>query len=122
MAKREHSHSCSYVPARLDYRRLATGEGFMERWRRVLLIFELFLFALILVLPQVDLPDFTSHRSTAPIGAKASRSFAAIVCIVLIATKAPSLRHTEETRGQLNRLAIRPNALSLLSLFCILLC
>lgn len=94
----------------------------MERWRWALLIFELFLFALILVLPQVDLPDFTFHRGTAPIVAKASGSFVAILCIVSIATKAPSLRHTEETRGQLIRPAIRLNAHSLLSLFCILLC
>lgn len=43
----------------------------MSRWRWVLLIFELFLFALILVLPQVDLPDFTVHGRTAPVFAKA---------------------------------------------------
>ena len=43
----------------------------MRRWRWALLIFELFLFALILVLPQVDLPDFAFHRETAPITAKA---------------------------------------------------
>ena len=94
----------------------------MERWRRVLLIFELLLFAAILVLPRVDLPDFTFQRGTAPIVAKASQSLAPILCIVSIAAKAPSLLHTEETRGQLNRLVIRPNAHSLLSLFCILLC
>lgn len=43
----------------------------MKRWRWALLIFELFLFALILVLPQVDLPDFTFHRGSAPIVARA---------------------------------------------------
>lgn len=42
----------------------------MKRWRWALLIFELFLFALILVLPQVDLPDFTFHRGSAPIVAR----------------------------------------------------
>ena len=31
----------------------------MKRWLLVLLGFELVLFALILILPQVDLPDFT---------------------------------------------------------------
>ena len=38
----------------------------MARWHWVLLISELFLFALILVLPQVDLPDFTFRDGTAP--------------------------------------------------------
>lgn len=43
----------------------------MKRWRWALLIFELLLFALILALPQVDLPDFTFHGGTAPIVIKA---------------------------------------------------
>jgi hypothetical protein len=33
----------------------------MKGWRWGILLFELFLFALILVLPQVDLPDFAFH-------------------------------------------------------------
>lgn len=43
----------------------------MTRWRWTLLIFELLLIALILVLPQVDLPDYTFHGGTAPMAAKA---------------------------------------------------
>lgn len=43
----------------------------MARWKWALLIFELVLFAMILVLPQVDLPDFAFHGGTAPIAAKA---------------------------------------------------
>jgi hypothetical protein len=43
----------------------------MKRWQWALLIFELALFALILVLPQVALPDFTFHGGTAPIAVKA---------------------------------------------------
>lgn len=39
----------------------------MTRWRWILLISELLLFALILVLPQVDLPDTTFRERTAPI-------------------------------------------------------
>lgn len=39
----------------------------MKRWQWVLLIFELALFATILILPQVDLPDFTFHNGTAPV-------------------------------------------------------
>ena len=43
----------------------------MKQWKWFLLIFELVLFAVILILPQVDLPDFTFHGGTAPISAKA---------------------------------------------------
>jgi len=39
----------------------------MSRWRWALLIFELVLFAVILILPQVELPDFTFHGGTAPV-------------------------------------------------------
>lgn len=39
----------------------------MSRWRWTLLIFELVLFAVILILPQVELPDFTFHGGTAPV-------------------------------------------------------
>lgn len=42
----------------------------MSRWKWALLIFELVLFAVILILPQVDLPDFTFQGGTAPIVAK----------------------------------------------------
>jgi hypothetical protein len=39
----------------------------MTRWRLVVLILELALFAIILILPQVDLPDFTFRSGTAPV-------------------------------------------------------
>jgi len=42
----------------------------MKRWQWALLIFELVLFAVILILPQVDLPEFAFHCGTAPIAAK----------------------------------------------------
>lgn len=42
----------------------------MKRWKWALLIFELVLFALILVLPQVALPDFAFHSGTAPVALK----------------------------------------------------
>ena len=41
----------------------------MKRWQFSFLIFELVLFAVILVLPQVALPDFTFHNGTAPVAA-----------------------------------------------------
>jgi hypothetical protein len=43
----------------------------MKQWKWFLLIFELALFAVILILPQVDLPEFTFHGGTAPVSAKA---------------------------------------------------
>jgi hypothetical protein len=41
----------------------------MKRWQLAILIFELALFAAILVLPQVALPAFTFHSGTAPVAA-----------------------------------------------------
>ena len=43
----------------------------MKRWQLIFLLFELALFAVILVLPQVALPDFTFHGGTAPVAAHA---------------------------------------------------
>lgn len=46
----------------------------MSRWKWTLLIFELALVLAILVLPQVELPDFTFHGGTAPVVTKARLS------------------------------------------------
>jgi len=46
----------------------------MKRWQWALLIFELALFALILVLPQVELPEFAFQGGTAPVAVKARLS------------------------------------------------
>ena len=43
----------------------------MKRWQLLILIFELTLFAAILVLPQVALPDLAFHEGTAPVAARA---------------------------------------------------
>lgn len=43
------------------------GRWKLNLWKCVLLLSMLFLFFLILVLPQVDLPDTAFHRNTAPI-------------------------------------------------------
>ena len=70
----------------------------MKGWRYGLLIFELFLFALILVLPQVDLPDFTFPRGTAPIAAKSRLSSPPAFSVVLDPLHAHSPQHVPETR------------------------
>src|SRR5579872_2069399 len=68
----------------------------MKCWRWALLIFELFLFALILVLPQVDLPDFTFHGGTAPVAAKSRLSAAPILLTHTISLQQPTLVQLRE--------------------------
>jgi hypothetical protein len=94
----------------------------MKGWRWGILLFELFLFALILVLPQVDLPDFAFHRGTAPIVARAQ------VCArpVLTAVKVPTLSQSAKQfdNGEERHLGLVSHALPgvLLTLLCTLLC
>jgi hypothetical protein len=106
----------------LDYGVSGNRGGLMKRWRWALLIFELVLFALILVLPQVDLPDFTFHGGTAPIVAKSRLSSVPVLSNVTTAAQVGSLRDIGETRSQPIRPAVHLNPHSLISLFCILLC
>jgi len=94
----------------------------MKRWQWILLIFELSLFALILVLPQVDLPDFTFHNGTAPVAAH-SRVIAPPVRAVL-AQLVPvfSLDRTHETTWE-SRDTLSPLTLDYrLSSLCTLTC
>ena len=58
----------------------------IPRWKWIVLMTELVLFAVILVLPQVDLPDFTLHGGSAPVVAKARISHVP----VQVAVEAPS--------------------------------
>lgn len=59
----------------------------MKRWCWVLLIVELALFALMLVLPEADLPAFTFQGGTAPVVAKARFSFSPGRSLPLIAAQ-----------------------------------
>jgi hypothetical protein len=95
---------------------------FMKWWRWALLFFELFLFALILALPQVDLPDFTFHGGTAPIVAKWKLACAPVLPNLTIPVQARSPRHIREMQDPHSRPAVPLNPRSLLSLFCTLLC
>ncbi|HEV2732758.1 MAG TPA: hypothetical protein VGV15_22225 [Terriglobales bacterium] len=45
--------------------------GTMSRWSWAVLVFELLLITIILILPQVDIPDTAFHCGTAPVLAKA---------------------------------------------------
>jgi hypothetical protein len=94
----------------------------MKQWRWSLLIFELCLFALILVLPEVDLPDFTFHGDTAPVVAKAKLSSPPVMCSVTTAAQFRSPQHVLEIRIQPVRPAVRLTPNTLLSLLCTFVC
>ena len=94
----------------------------MKGWRWGILLFELFLFALILVLPQVDLPDFTFHGGTAPIVAKARVSAPPLLTAVSItALSRPTVQFSPgDTQAVRHVDGAIPQ--SLLSLLCTFLC
>jgi hypothetical protein len=94
----------------------------MKGWRWGILLFELFLFALILVLPQVDLPDFTFHRGTAPIVARSQVSAQPVLTAVTVPTLSRPTKQV--SNGEERHLGLGSHALprSLLSLLCTLLC
>jgi hypothetical protein len=94
----------------------------MKSWRWILLNFELFLFALILVLPQVDLPDFTFHGGTAPVVAKAKVSSPPVLSAITTPGESRLAQPRQEARNQPVRRAIPLKPHTLLSLLCTLLC
>jgi hypothetical protein len=94
----------------------------MKLWRWTLLLFELFLFALILVLPDVDLPDFCFHGGTAPIVAKARVSATPVFTPVTFAVQAPLPQFTGEVLALISRPSFLSTSDSLLSLFCTWTC
>jgi hypothetical protein len=94
----------------------------MKRWRWGILLFELFLFALILVLPQVDLPDFAFHRGTAPLVARSRVSAPPVLTAVTVPTQSQPTKRIG--KGEEQRLGLVSHALPRpsLSLLCTLLC
>ena len=93
----------------------------MKRWKWALLIFELALFALILVLPQVDLPDFTCHGGTAPVAAKARASQVPTVIALVRAAITTPLTQPAETRFENSGPPLNHGLHYRLSLLCTLL-
>ncbi len=94
----------------------------MKRWQLSLLIFELALFAIILILPQVDLPEFTFQAGNAPVAAHArvcqSAPGYAIVALPKILFSFAAVRVRSEILD-----AVSPPALhSRLSRLCVLIC
>jgi hypothetical protein len=94
----------------------------MKRWCWALLIFELVLFAIILILPQVALPDFTFHGGTAPVAARARVSSAPVRAIVAIPVQISLPDRILETATVTVDAAAPPTLDSRLSLLCTLLC
>lgn len=92
----------------------------MNRWKWSLLVFELALFALILILPQVALPDFAFHRDTAPVTAKSSVLVAPVPIILSLALPLPIPR--DEARVEMHSQADPVDSSSRLSLLCTLIC
>jgi hypothetical protein len=94
----------------------------MKRWRWVVLIFELLLFAVVLVLPQVDLPDFAFHRDSAPIVVKSKVSSAPVLANIAIPLQAEPPQAIGSVREQQIESLSASAIHSLLSLLCTLLC
>lgn len=100
----------------------ALGHIPMKRWQWALLIFELSLFALILILPQVDLPDFTFHNGTAPVAAHSRMVAPPVRAASVIVIPVFSLDRTHETTWE-SRDIVSPLTLDYrLSSLCTLTC
>lgn len=94
----------------------------MSRWRWTLLIFELVLFAVILILPQVELPDFTFHGGTAPVVMKTRLASGTARVNVVTPVELPSPVSTSECHIVLHDPPSRTDADTRLSLLCTLTC
>lgn len=94
----------------------------MKRWRSGILVFELFLFVLILVLPQVELPDFAFHSGTAPIVARSRVSAPPVLTAVTVPAQARPIKQFGKGTEQRLGLATHATPRSRLSLLCTLLC
>jgi hypothetical protein len=90
----------------------------MKPWSRSLLTFELFLFGLILVLPQADLPDFTAHRGRAPVFAKPKLSSVPAPAAVTDGSQFQRLRYIGEVQSWHVPILVRSTPHSLLSMLC----
>lgn len=94
----------------------------MRRWQLALLIFELALFAIILVLPQVALPDFTFHGGTAPVAAHSRVCDQAHATAITITPQILSSEPAAEAVAGLPDAPAPPAVHSRLSRLCILIC
>ncbi|MBZ5650762.1 MAG: hypothetical protein LAO18_09785 [Acidobacteriia bacterium] len=94
----------------------------MKRWQFFVLIFELALFAAILVLPQVALPDFAFHGGTAPVAAHARVRGPARATAIAIAQQILLPGPMMQVRGETSEVSAPPPVHSRLSRLCVLIC
>ncbi len=94
----------------------------MKRWQLWLLIFELALFAVILVLPQVALPDFTFHDGTAPVAAHARVCGPVPGSPIAVAPQTLHLNSITQMGAEVPDATAPPAVQSRLSRFCVLIC
>ena len=94
----------------------------MKRWQFAFLIFELALFAVILVLPQVALPDFTFHEGTAPVAAHARVCDQAPAAAITVAAQILSPESIAHVGGEIPDAPAPPAVHSRLSRLCVLIC
>jgi hypothetical protein len=94
----------------------------MTAWRWTLLISELFLFALILVLPQVDLPDTTFRDGTAPVVARMQLTAPPAMPASASSHSIQCLQKLQEFAHRTERLAYGLTSADRRSLLCTLLC
>ena len=94
----------------------------MKRWQFCILIFELALFAVILVLPQVALPDFTFHEGTAPVAAHARICGQAPAAAIAVAQRILSSEPIAHLGGEILDAPAPPAVHSRLSRLCVLIC
>jgi len=94
----------------------------MKRWQLLVLIFELVLFAAILVLLQVALPDFTFHDGTAPVAAhsRICHSASGVALAAVPQTLFPD--QVAPLRSQRAGISSPPGLHSRLSRLCVLIC
>jgi hypothetical protein len=94
----------------------------MKHWQFSILIFELALFAVILVLPQVALPDFTFHDGTAPVTAHSRLCDRVPATVVAVAPQILPFGPTAWVGGEIPDVPAPPAVHSRLSRLCVLIC
>jgi hypothetical protein len=88
----------------------------------MLLLFEMVLFAFILVMPQLDLPDFTFHSGTAPVAAHDRVSCPPLRALMQMVVPAQPLALRAEARSELRATLSPPSLDYRLSSLCTLIC
>ncbi len=94
----------------------------MKRWQFLVLIFELILFAAILVLPQVALPDFAFHEGTAPVAAHTRVCDSGRATAIATAQQILPAPPIVQVRGETPDVSPPPAVLCRLSRLCVLIC